>query len=109
MRSRISALLGRADGLADPWEQRGGGFRLAVKYSDSVRSYMRRAASNAIAWRSFRSDIRKGAAVCLTSLSRAAARLVVECTTPRPGAQTPAATAGQSAARLLADANASKL
>ena len=49
MRSRISALLGRSLGLTDPRHTRAAALRLAVKYSDSVRSYIRRAASNAIA------------------------------------------------------------
>src|SRR5437660_10648014 len=76
MSSRISALLGKSDGLTDPRQTRAAAFRLAVKYSDSVRSYMRRAASNAIAWRSLASAIGRCAAVCLASLSGAAARLV---------------------------------
>ena len=43
--------------LTDPRQTRAAAFLLAVKYSDSARSYIRRAASNAIAWRSLASAI----------------------------------------------------
>jgi hypothetical protein len=57
MRSRISALLGRSDGFTDPRQTRSAALRLAVKYSDSVRAYMSRAASKAMARRSLGSGI----------------------------------------------------
>src|SRR3954468_23757726 len=50
-RSRISALDGRSAGLIGPRHRRLAALRLAVKYSDCTRSYIRRAASNAMAWR----------------------------------------------------------
>src|SRR5689334_5894582 len=50
--SRISALEGRSSGLTLPRQRRLAALRLAVKYSDSTRSYISRAASSAIAWRS---------------------------------------------------------
>src|SRR5262249_27181856 len=61
IRSRISALLGRSDGLTDPRQSRWAALRFAVKYSDSLRAYMRRAASKAIARRSFASAMKGGA------------------------------------------------
>src|SRR5215207_662235 len=56
-RSRISALLGRSAGLTGPRQRRLAALRLAVKYSASDRSYIRRAASWAMAWRRRASDI----------------------------------------------------
>src|SRR5882724_8111247 len=61
MRSRISEFDGRSDGLTDPRQTRWAALRFAVKYSDSVRAYMRRAASKAIARRSLASAMRWGA------------------------------------------------
>jgi hypothetical protein len=48
-RSRISELEGRSAGLMGPRQRRFAAFLLAVKYSDSTRSYIRRAASKAMA------------------------------------------------------------
>src|SRR5271156_2181863 len=50
--SRISALDGRSAGLTHCRQRRLAALRLAVKYSDSMRSYINRAASSAITWRS---------------------------------------------------------
>ena len=47
--SRISALEGRSSGLTHWRQSRLAALRLAVKYSVSTRSYIRRAASRAIA------------------------------------------------------------
>src|SRR4029078_2367892 len=76
MRWRISAWLGRSLGLTDPRQTRAAALRFAVKYSDSTRSYIRRAASNAIARRSLASAIPSKRRLSLTSLSKAAARLM---------------------------------
>src|SRR5262249_54727102 len=50
---------GRSLGLTLPRHRRRAALRFAVKYSVSTRSYIRRAASKAMAWRSLTSDIRE--------------------------------------------------
>src|SRR5947199_7314143 len=61
--ARISALVGRSSGLTPRRHSRLAALRLAVKYSDSTRSYISRAASRAIAWRNLPSLILSGAVI----------------------------------------------
>ena len=82
--SRISALEGRSSGLTPPRQSRLAALRLAVKYSDSTRSYISRAASRAIAWRSLALAI-LSCAVIKPIERRGASCIIARANTAGPG------------------------